>query len=81
MGIDGFEPRPPVIAGAAVLLIAAWLVVSTIRQYLRLRHIKGPPIAGFTQAWLIRSVARGRAHLDQWEVCEKYGTFICRLNT
>lgn len=68
-----FEARPAVLIGAAGLLFITWYVVSTIRQYLRLRHIKGPLVAGFTQVWLIRCVGGGRTHLDLWEACQKYG--------
>ncbi|KAH7124580.1 pisatin demethylase [Dactylonectria macrodidyma] len=73
MMLQALDARPAVLAGAAALLLTTWLVVSTIRQYVRLRHIKGPPMAGLTQAWLIRCVGSGRTHLDLWEVCQKYG--------
>lgn len=75
MALHGFEAKPHVLVGAAVLLIIVWLALSTLRQYLRLRHIKGPPLAAFTQTWLIRCVGGGRTHLDLWEACQKYGTF------
>lgn len=68
-----FEARPAVLVGAAGLLFITWYLVSTIRQYLRLRHIKGPLVAGFTQVWLIRCVGGGRTHLDLWGACQKYG--------
>ncbi|KAH7113658.1 hypothetical protein B0J13DRAFT_681726 [Dactylonectria estremocensis] len=71
MMLQALDARPAVLAGAAALLLTTWLVVSTIRQYVRLRHIKGPPMAGLTQAWLIRCVGSGRTHLDLWEVCQK----------
>ncbi|KAK4069810.1 transcriptional regulator family: Fungal Specific TF [Purpureocillium lilacinum] len=45
---------------------------STLRQYLRLRHIPGPPSAGISQWWLIRAVGGGRTHLDLYEACQKY---------
>jgi hypothetical protein len=60
------------VGGAAALLLA-WSIISTIRQYFRLSHFKGPLSAGFSQWWLIRSVGGGRTHLDLYEVCEKYG--------
>lgn len=74
MALLRFEAQPLVLAGGALLLLATWLVASTIRQYIRLRHIPGPPIAGFTQFWLIRCVGGGRTHLDLWEAAQKYGT-------
>lgn len=65
----------PVFASAAgvALLLVVWSAISTARQYIRLRHIKGPPSSGFSKWWLIRSVGGGRTHLDLYEVCEKYG--------
>lgn len=68
----GHDIRPALPIGAALLITL--FVVTRVRQYARLRHIKGPSIAGFTQAWLIRCVGGGRTHLDLWEVCQKYGT-------
>jgi len=58
---------------ALLLAVLAWRVVSTLRQYLRLRHIPGPPSAGISQWWLIRAVGGGRTHLDLYEACQKYG--------
>lgn len=60
--------------GVAAAVFAIWYFASTINQYLRLRHFKGPTIAGLTQIWLIRCVGGGRTHLDLQDVCEKYGT-------
>lgn len=57
----------------AGLILAAWTVISTVRQYFRLRHFKGPPTSGLSKWWLMRSVGGGRTHLDLYEVCEKYG--------
>lgn len=60
---------------AVALLIAGWSLISTIRLFNRLKHIKGPPLAGLSEWWLARSVGGGRTHLDLYEVCEKYGMF------
>ncbi|EEY20300.1 pisatin demethylase [Verticillium alfalfae VaMs.102] len=65
-------PTTAVLAGST-LLFALWTAVSVFRQYLRLRHIRGPRLAGFSQWWLVRRVGGGRTHLDLYEVCEKYG--------
>ncbi|KAK1447260.1 cytochrome P450 [Colletotrichum melonis] len=59
-------------ASIAVSAFIAYSVVSIARQYLRLRHIKGPPSAGFSKWWLVRAVGGGRTHLDFYEACEKY---------
>lgn len=66
-----------VVAFAFVVL---YYVVSVVRQYLRLRHIKGPPSTGFSKWWLIRTVYGGRAHLDFYEASEKYGTSLCHFS-
>ncbi|KAH8662539.1 cytochrome P450 [Xylariales sp. PMI_506] len=61
------------LLGVIVIPLCIWSISSTIRQYYRLRHIKGPAIAGFSKWWLIRHVMGGRTHLDLYEVCQKYG--------
>ncbi|OHE95151.1 cytochrome P450 [Colletotrichum orchidophilum] len=63
-------------ASIAVSAFIAYNVVSITRQYLRLRHIKGPPSAGFSKWWLVRAVGGGRTHLDFYEACEKYGSIV-----
>ena len=59
--------------GAAILLFLLARVISTFRQFFRLRQYKGPPIAGFSKWWMIKHVGGGRTHLDVYEVCQKYG--------
>ncbi|EFQ32001.1 cytochrome P450 [Colletotrichum graminicola] len=63
-------------ASVAVSVLIAYSVASTVNQWLRLRHIKGPPSAGFCKWWLLRAVGGGRAHLDFYEACEKYGSIV-----
>lgn len=63
---------PPL--GVVVLLLLAWSVIATLRQYFRLRHFKGPFSTGISKLWLIRAVGGGRTHLDLYEACEKYGS-------
>jgi len=58
---------------AVVSLYLAYLGITTLRQYFRLRHIPGPRIAGFSKFWLARSLLGGRMHLDLHEAIEKYG--------
>ncbi|KAH8764092.1 cytochrome P450 [Hyaloscypha sp. PMI_1271] len=44
---------------------------------MRLRHIPGPPLAGWSKAvWLLRKSLGGRFHLDTAEACEKYGSIV-----
>ncbi|KAF6835612.1 benzoate 4-monooxygenase cytochrome p450 [Colletotrichum musicola] len=63
-------------AAVAVAFAVIYGVVSVVRQYLRLRHVKGPPSTGFSKWWLIRTVYGGRAHLDFYEAYEKYGPLV-----
>ncbi|KAH8902664.1 pisatin demethylase [Coniochaeta sp. PMI_546] len=61
------------ILSASIAALFAYLLLSSITQYFRLRHIPGPPGAGFSKWWLIGRITSGRTHLDYYEVCEKYG--------
>ncbi|KAM7219703.1 Pisatin demethylase [Rhypophila decipiens] len=42
-------------------------IVTSLKQYLRLRHIPGPPLAPFTRLWLARSETGGRLYKDVYE--------------
>ncbi|KAM0298168.1 hypothetical protein HYE67_001208 [Fusarium culmorum] len=70
MGFIQLDSRGFALVG---LLVFVAYVVATLRQWARLRHFKGPALAGFSQLWLISCVGGGRTHLDLWEVCKKYG--------
>ncbi|KAH8879491.1 pisatin demethylase [Thozetella sp. PMI_491] len=65
--------QPLLLAAAVLALFLVSSAVSTLSEYSRLRHIKGPAIAGFSKWWLIKHVGGGRTHLDLYEVCQKYG--------
>ena len=75
-------PRQDVLAlatfGTATGLGLAllWFLFSTIRQWYRLRHIPGPPLASVSAAWLIRCLASGRFHEHMIDVAEKYGMYL-----
>jgi hypothetical protein len=58
--------------GVFAILIGIAIVVRT-RTWLRLRHIPGPPFAGFSELWLLQKTLGGRCHLDTAEACIKYG--------
>ncbi|KAI3527021.1 cytochrome P450 [Colletotrichum abscissum] len=45
-------------------------------QHLRLRHIPGPPSAGFSLWWLLRAVYSGSMHLKFYEAGLKYGSLV-----
>ncbi|KAH8887290.1 pisatin demethylase [Thozetella sp. PMI_491] len=61
------------VGAAVVLLFVLWSAASTVRQYYRLRHIKGPAGSGISKWWQIRKITSGRTQLDLYEVCQKYG--------
>jgi hypothetical protein len=63
----------PVLAGLGLLLCVGLFAARTFRTWYRLRHIKGPFSAAFSNYWLVRHVAAGVMHLDLAEVCETYG--------
>ena len=66
--------------GAVILLFLLASIISTVRQFFRLRQYKGPSVAGFSKWWMIKHVGGGRTHLDVYEVCQKYGTQHARTN-
>lgn len=67
----GFGLLTPGWAFFAMLICVA--VLLRTRTWLRLRHIPGPPFAGFSELWLLRKTLGGRCHLDTSEACKKYG--------
>lgn len=75
-----YVERPSVaVAIGVVLLFIVVNVLSTIRQYRRLAHFKGPFQASLSKWWLIKRVGGGRAYLDFWEVNKRYGKPLCSL--
>ncbi|KAF6803785.1 pisatin demethylase [Colletotrichum musicola] len=73
-GVGRFLERPT--RAVAVFFVGtlalAWLI-SAARQYRRLRHFKGPPLAAVSKLWLLKTVGGQRAHLDFYETTRKYG--------
>jgi hypothetical protein len=61
-------------------LLGVYIVLSSVRQYWRLRHIPGPPLAAWTDFWLMRQLngtekfydVRKRLHQDYGPV-QRYG--------
>lgn len=54
----------------------AWYIVSTLIGYKKLRHIPGPPLAGFTNWWWIKAAISGKGHLALKDACDRYGIEI-----
>ncbi|KAK1958644.1 hypothetical protein LY78DRAFT_663341 [Colletotrichum sublineola] len=59
-----------------VLVLFLYSLASVIRQYVRLRHIKGPLSAGFAKWWLVCTVRGGNSHVKFYEAHKKYGMFV-----
>ncbi|KAG7409722.1 Cytochrome P450 monooxygenase lolP1 [Fusarium oxysporum f. sp. rapae] len=57
MGLVQLDGRAAALIG---VIVVVEYVISMIRQWARLRHFKGPAIAGFSQIWLISRVGGGR---------------------
>lgn len=62
-----------VYTSAAVSIIVLYGIASIARQYARLKHIRGPSVAGFTNWWLVRALRSGRVHLEFYEAYQRYG--------
>ena len=72
--VDQFLKCPKFLAFTVLGIGVAFLVGQSVYAWLRLRHIKGPWHAAWSQLWLIDSVASGNMHWKYAKVCEKYGT-------
>ncbi|KAJ2894578.1 hypothetical protein MKZ38_007401 [Zalerion maritima] len=52
---------------------AASFLIQTLYQWNKLRHIKGPFLAGLTKFWLLPKVTGPNQNLEYWKVCQQYG--------
>lgn len=57
-------------------LCVAVLVGRSVYAWYRLRHIKGPWLAAWSDLWLINSIISGRMHWKYADACEKYGMLV-----
>ncbi|KAL5331052.1 hypothetical protein ACEPPN_000581 [Leptodophora sp. 'Broadleaf-Isolate-01'] len=72
-----FDPFNGLLApGICTLLILglSLLVVQSFLAWYRLRHVKGPPLAGFSKLWLIRAVSSGNMHWEFANANKRYGS-------
>lgn len=74
-GGQGFAPKAPTVMLAILFFGIAYLILQRIRAWYRLRHIKGPFWAAFSDFWIIRNTGGGRMYLELAEVCDQYGKF------
>lgn len=61
------------------LLVLFYLVAKSLYSWYRLRHIPGPPSAGFSKWWLFKRTWRGTMYIESAEACFKYGEAPCQL--
>ncbi|KAK1543408.1 hypothetical protein CPAR01_04041 [Colletotrichum paranaense] len=54
------------------VIFVLFRVYETTRQYRRLRHFKGPPLAAVSKSWLLKTVTGSRGHLEFYNVTKKY---------
>ncbi|KAJ0387841.1 hypothetical protein COL922a_001392 [Colletotrichum nupharicola] len=68
------ESSPTRTAANCILgMFILWWLFSTVKQYLRLRHFRGPPLAAFSKLWHLKTVWGPKAHLEFYDVVKKYG--------
>lgn len=48
-------------------------IIRRVRQWYRLRHVPGPPLAGWTSLWLTKQYLNETFFLDVPALVEKYG--------
>ncbi|KAK1997896.1 cytochrome P450 [Colletotrichum falcatum] len=56
------------------LIVLLYRLSVTARQYRRLHHFKGPPLAAVSNLWYLRVVTGHRGDLDLYRVSRKYGS-------
>ncbi|KAK1476984.1 hypothetical protein CCUS01_16700 [Colletotrichum cuscutae] len=62
------------LLAALFVIFVLFRVYETARQYRRLRHFKGPPLAAVSKSWLLKTVTGPRGHLEFYKVTKKYGS-------
>lgn len=66
-----FKTGMSLAVGAVALVV--YLVATSIGSWLRLRHIPGPRVAGWSKIWLVKRQVTGKLVLDLGNVCNQYG--------
>ncbi len=58
-----------------LLALLVWLLVGRIRLFLRLRHVPGPFLAGWTDLWIIWAQLSGRMNFILADAVARHGIF------
>ena len=61
------------LATVVIALVTAFLLGHRAWAWWRLRHIRGPLFAGFSDLWMLRRVLAGTLYEDLGDVCNEYG--------
>lgn len=60
---------------AVASLAGAYIAVSPIVSWYRLRHIKGPWTAAWSSLWLLRRTSSSTLFEELGDACDQYGMF------
>jgi hypothetical protein len=72
----GIEMAPIKLGMALLTVFIGYFLVRTVRAWLRLRHIPGPPAGGFSAGWMVSAALSGRFVEDLHEVSKVYGEWL-----
>jgi hypothetical protein len=80
------NPIPYPSSGLILYLLSLLLlahVIQRVRGWYRLRHVPGPPLAGWTSLWLTKGFINGAFFQNVPALAEKYGepSTECLLQT
>jgi hypothetical protein len=67
------------IAIGVIGVLILWSLITRARNWSRLRHIPGPPAAGWTKAFLVRHQFSGKLLQHLRDVAQKYGNPLHRI--
>lgn len=71
-------PNSPVLllGYSIVFCVSVALIANSFLTYKRLKHIKGPLLAGWSRWWIARGTLRRTLHSDLSDACKRYGRYI-----
>ncbi|KAK7454239.1 hypothetical protein Landi51_03359 [Colletotrichum acutatum] len=70
---DHWDQHPTrIIPATLIVIFVLFRIYETAKQYRRLRHFQGPPLAALSKLWLLKTVTGSRGHLEFYNVTKKY---------
>jgi hypothetical protein len=74
---DSVHPLLALYCASFLALLTIYLISSTVIQYWRLRSIPGPPVAAWTNLWLMYHMnSKERFYLVKKRLHQKYGPIV-----